>query len=80
MSQRIEGIVAWFSSAGQSWGSIDYGDGCRVFVHYKNILPDNQPDQKYRTLTAGQAVEFEIAEGHRGNGTQAVNVRVLLRG
>ncbi len=76
MSERVEGIVCWFGSKGQAWGSIDYGEGQRCFVHFKNILPDNQPDERYMTLLKGQKVTFEIGPGHYTDGTQALRVKV----
>ena len=41
-----------------------------VFVHYSNI-----EGQGYRTLEAGQKVEFEIGPGRKGD--EAQNVRVV---
>ncbi len=80
MSERIEGIVDWFGSCGKAWGSINYGDGFRCFVHYKNILPDNQAEERFKTLTKGQRVTFEVGAGHNTDGTQALNVRVEIDG
>lgn len=72
-----KGVVAWFGSKGQSWGSIDYGDKQRVFVHYKNVVAEGQLDPKYKMLAKGQEVEFELGQGHYCDGTQAINVKVL---
>lgn len=41
-----------------------------VFVHFSNIEGSG-----YRTLTEGQAVEFEIGPGRKGD--EALNVRAV---
>ena len=76
------GTVKWFASANQPWGYIRFVDEFRVnreiFAHYKNILPDNQENPKFRVLKAAQAVEFEIGPGFpAGKGSQALNIKVL---
>ena len=38
-----------------------------VFVHYSNIEGDG-----YRSLEEGQAVEFEVGEGRKGEEAKAV--------
>ena len=76
MAERIEGTVDWFGSKGMAWGYINYGDGQSIFVHYKNICPKNQKDEKYKTLDKGQLVSFELSTGFHTNGTQAINVEV----
>jgi CspA family cold shock protein len=78
--EKIQGIVSWFSSSGQSFGYIIRDDGGQIFVHYKNILSEGQPDPHFKKLEKGQRVEFEIAPGHFCAGTQAVKVKVLLVG
>jgi cold shock CspA family protein len=78
--ERLQGIVSWFSSKGQSFGYILKDDGGQVFVHYKNILEEGQADKNFRKLEKGQRVEFEIAPGHFCAGTQAVKVRVIISG
>ena len=75
-TERITGVVEWFASKGQSWGSINYGSNCRCFVHYKNLLADKQADPKYLVLKAGQLVSFEIGPGRFNLGTQALNVKI----
>lgn len=75
--EKMQGVVAWFSSKGQSFGYITRNDGTQVFVHYKNILEEGQADKHFRKLEPGQVVEFEIAPGHFCAGTQAVKVRVI---
>lgn len=80
MSERIFGVVEWFGSKGQAWGSIDKDGGGRIFVHYKQILSDNQKDPGYRVLQPGQRVSFEVGPGHYMDGTQAMKVKVELDG
>ena len=63
-----EGFVKWFS-AEKGYGFITPADGGRdLFVHHSQIQMDG-----YRTLTEGQAVEFDVAPGRKGE--EAQNVR-----
>lgn len=78
--ERMQGIVSWFSSKGQSYGFIQKDEGGQVFVHYKSLLEDGQADKSFKKLEAGQRVEFEIAPGHFCAGTQAVKVRIISDG
>jgi len=60
MSDRVNGIVKWFNNA-KGFGFITRDTGEDVFVHFRSIRGDG-----YRTLTQGQAVEFELMEGPKG--------------
>ena len=60
------GIVKWFSNQ-KGYGFITPESGKDVFVHHSEIKGDG-----YKTLDEGQAVEFDIAEGPKGE--QAKNV------
>ena len=60
------GRVKWFNNA-KGYGFIEREDGGDVFVHYSAITGDG-----YKSLTQGQTVQFEIAEGQKG--PQATNV------
>ncbi len=62
----MEGKVKWFS-AEKGYGFIEREGGDDVFVHFSAIV-----DEGFKTLSEGQAVEFEIVEGARG--PQAANV------
>jgi cold shock protein len=59
------GTVKWFN-ANRGYGFIQPESGNDVFVHVSAI-------QGAGSLTDGQAVEFDIAQGQKG--PQAVNVR-----
>jgi CspA family cold shock protein len=59
------GTVKWFN-ANRGYGFIKPEDGNDVFVHASAI-------QDGGTLEDGQAVEFDITQGHKG--PQATNVR-----
>jgi cold shock protein len=61
------GTVKWFNSE-KGYGFISREDGPDVFVHFSNIQM-----QGYKTLEEGQKVEFEIAQGRKGE--EAQNVR-----
>jgi CspA family cold shock protein len=61
------GTIKWFSNA-KGFGFIvnETGNG-DIFVHYSAILTDG-----YKTLKAGQIVDYEIQEGEKG--LHAINV------
>ncbi|HEV8375512.1 MAG TPA: cold-shock protein [Candidatus Polarisedimenticolia bacterium] len=64
------GKVKWFN-AEKGFGFISPDDGSKdVFVHHSAIT-----GQGYKSLSEGQAVEFEIGEGQKG--PAAKNVRPL---
>lgn len=60
------GIVKWFSNQ-KGYGFITPEEGNDVFVHHAEIQGEG-----YKSLEEGQKVEFEIAEGPKGE--QAKNV------
>ncbi|NDJ62641.1 MAG: cold shock domain-containing protein [Chloroflexi bacterium] len=66
MSQRIRGVVKWFS-AEKGYGFITPENGPDVFVHFTAIQSSG-----YRKLEAGEQVEFEITEGPKGKQASAV--------
>jgi len=61
------GTVKWFNDA-KGFGLIAQSDGVDVFVHHTAIQAAG-----FRSLTEGQAVEFETTEGPKG--LSAENVR-----
>lgn len=62
------GTVKWFDNK-KGYGFLAREDGEDVFVHYTAIAGDG-----YKSLTEGQAVEFEIVDGDKGK--QAANVSI----
>jgi CspA family cold shock protein len=54
------GTVKCFSDA-KGYGFISREDGREVFVHYSSLVADG-----FRTLTAGQEVDYDEQEGPRG--------------
>ncbi len=60
------GRVKWFN-AGKGYGFLEQDGGENVFVHLSAIESEG-----FKTLTAGQEVNFEIVQGAKGK--QAANV------
>ena len=60
------GTVKWFSNQ-KGYGFITPENGKDVFVHHTAIQGEG-----FKTLNEGEAVEFEITKGPKGE--QAVNV------
>jgi CspA family cold shock protein len=63
------GTVKFFN-AEKGYGFISRDGAEDVFVHYSNIAGDG-----YRSLEAGQQVEFDVAQGRKGD--EAQNVRLV---
>ncbi len=62
----VKGKVKWFNEK-KGYGFIEREDGGDVFVHFSAIKGDG-----FKTLTEGQAVEFDVVQGEKG--PQASNV------
>lgn len=60
------GKVKWFSNS-KGYGFIEKESGGDLFVHYSAIQGDG-----FKTLSEGQMVQFDIAQGEKG--PQAINV------
>ncbi len=73
--EREVGTVKWFGPK-LPYGYIIREDGNQIYVHYKNILPDNQPNPRFRTLEPMQIVTFEEGSAYFTVGSQALKVRV----
>ena len=67
--ERFRGVVTNFLSR-KGYGFIDSESGERLFVHYSDIR-----GKAYRTLIAGEEVEFSRVQGRKG--MQAVDVERL---
>ena len=63
------GTVKFFN-AEKGFGFISREQGEDVFVHFSNIVGDG-----YKSLQEGQAVEFDVGPGRKGE--EAQNVRVI---
>ena len=66
---RTQGTVKWFNDA-KGYGFIERQDGGDVFVHFSAIQGSG-----FRTLSEGQAVDFDVVEGPKGQ--QAANVTAV---
>ena len=64
-----QGTVKWFNSE-KGYGFISREGDDDIFVHYSNISGNG-----YRSLEAGQEVEFDVGAGRKGD--EAQNVRAL---
>lgn len=62
----MQGKVKWFNPD-KGYGFIETEEGRDVFVHFSAIQGEG-----FKTLEEGQAVEFDVVEGNRGE--QAANV------
>jgi len=65
----MQGTVKFFNSE-KGYGFISREGGDDVFVHYSNIEGEG-----YKSLDEGQAVEFDVAPGRKGE--EAQNVRAI---
>ena len=57
---KVTGTVKWFNNT-KGYGFISQPAGADVFVHYSSIQ-----EKGYRTLRAGEQVEFDVKPGPRG--------------
>ena len=66
----VKGTVKWFNSQ-KGYGFLSQEAGEDVFVHFSAI----EGEDGYKSLEEGQAVEFEVTQGPKGE--QAQNVRKI---
>ena len=64
-----KGTVKWFNDA-KGFGFITREGAPDVFVHHTAIMAEG-----FRSLSEGEAVEFEVVQGPKG--LQAANVRKI---
>ncbi|WP_419912005.1 cold-shock protein [Candidatus Poriferisodalis sp.] len=62
----MRGTVKFFNNE-KGFGFISREGADDVFVHFSNIVGEN-----YRTLEAGQEVDFDIGPGRKGDEAQNV--------
>ncbi|MHB8482641.1 MAG: cold-shock protein [Nitrospiria bacterium] len=56
----VKGTVKWFN-ASKGYGFLSQENGEDVFVHFSALQGDG-----YKSLTEGEAVEFEVTNGAKG--------------
>ncbi|MFQ5587686.1 MAG: cold-shock protein [Nitrospiria bacterium] len=56
----VKGKVKWFNEK-KGFGFIERDEGDDVFVHFSAIQGEG-----FKTLSEGQAVEFEVIQGEKG--------------
>lgn len=56
----VKGKVKWFNEK-KGFGFIEREEGDDVFVHFSAIKGEG-----FKTLSEGQAVEFEVIQGDKG--------------
>lgn len=64
-----EGKVKWFNES-KGFGFIENEEGGDVFVHFSSIQGEG-----FKTLSEGQRVSFDIAQGKKGQ--EATNVKAI---
>lgn len=57
---QYKGEIKWFNNA-KGYGFVGHTEGPDVFVHYSSIQSDG-----YKSLNAGDRVEFDIIQGEKG--------------
>jgi len=60
VTKLAKGFVKWFDTK-KGYGFIEQPGGEDVFVHYSGIVGDG-----FKSLRAGEEVEFEITNGPKG--------------
>ena len=68
--EKFTGICKWFNDQ-KGFGFLTMEDGTDIFVHYTGIISNQKP----KSLTDGERVEFSITDGAKGK--QAVDVVVV---
>ena len=73
MSKRKTGFVKWFDYR-KGYGFITTDEQEEVFVHFSNIDMEG-----FKKLDMGDNVEFDLQESKNGKGSEALNVKVILK-
>ena len=63
------GTVKWFNNAKGYGFLLQEDDGSDVFAHYSEITMEG-----YKTLKAGQRVEFELVDGDKGKHANSIRL------
>lgn len=71
-TERFQGVVVFFD-AKRGWGFLKPDSGEKdLFIHFSNIVA---PEGVFKTLEAGQRVEYGISANHKG--PQACAIKVI---
>jgi len=68
MQKMSEGTVKWFNEQ-KGFGFIAQDGGGDLFVHFSAIKAEG-----FKTLTEGQRVSFDVAEGQKGPAAENVKL------
>jgi CspA family cold shock protein len=64
---QYEGEIKWFNNA-KGYGFVGHDNGPDVFIHYSSIQADG-----YKSLNAGDKVEFDIIQREKDPQADQVN-------
>lgn len=64
---QYKGEIKWFNNA-KGYGFVGHDNGPDVFIPYSSIQADG-----YKSLNAGDKVEFDIIQGEKGPQADQVN-------
>jgi len=77
----MKGTCIWFDNVYGYIGCGYYSNNAyeqQIFVHYSNIDKTTMVNPRFRKLEPNDIVEFEEGPGFHMEGTQALNIKVIV--